>query len=84
MTLVLEADVLGEDAVAKPCDAVREHQRTELTAGYHVVPYGHFPVHNFLDYALIDAFVMPADYEQVLIIFGEIHRHLLVEHGSLG
>ena len=39
MALVLESDVLGDAAVTKPCDAICEHQRTELASGYYVVPY---------------------------------------------
>ena len=64
-------------------DGVREHHCGTLTAGQHIIPDGDIICHNLLEYALVNALIVTAEQDKILL-FRQLFRQLLGKQPSLG
>ena len=68
MALLLECRSCRQHTVAHPRDGIRQHEGRELTAGEDIIPDGDLLIHDFVQHALIDALVMPAQQKKRVLL----------------
>ena len=77
------ANGVGQNSVAQPAYAVAEDTGGYFPSRQHIVTDGDFLVHNFVDYALVDALVMTAKYDET-VVRSKTVRRFVVKHLPAG
>ena len=84
MALVCKADLVSQHAGNKPAHGVCDHHGRQLAAREHKIAERNFFVHAFVNEALVDALVVPADKHHVFIVALDLLRLFLVENIPAG
>ena len=84
MALIGVAALLRQDAGNHTAQAVRQRHGRDLTAGEDKVAHRDFLVHALVQKPLINAFVVAADQDQMVMLRLQLPRHLLGQHPPAG